>query len=222
MDGDAGDMIIGQAFWDLFKDQAEWSQKTFGTDKVKGPVGSLKHLQLEAKEAEDADDWHSRTVEIADCFLLTLDAARRHGLKPMGLLQAAIDKMAENKLREWPKEFGGDAPIEHVKNDPATGPITPDRVESALQGTFPPEVIRAFDEEIVRCWNGSFSKVLQSDVAALIARYLEIAVGEVFRRGLLNVEPIYRKAGWVVEYDRPGFSEQYRAFFMFAKKDRGE
>ncbi len=33
----------------------------------------------------------------------------------------------------------------------------------------------------------------------------------------LDVEDVYREAGWVVEYDKPGYCESYEATFTFKK-----
>ena len=38
------------------------------------------------------------------------------------------------------------------------------------------------------------------------------------KAGWLDVEGIYRKAGWDVEYDSPGYCEDYPATFKFRKK----
>ena len=43
-------MSIAQQFWDQ---QAEWSRATFGSDTERGPLGPLKHLEKEAKEAQE-------------------------------------------------------------------------------------------------------------------------------------------------------------------------
>jgi hypothetical protein len=102
---------FADAFRDLVNDQSEWSQATFGSDAERGPIGALKHLALEAVEAQAAPHvWE----EYADCFLLILDAARRAGIKPMQLVQAAQAKMIKNRKREWPKPTS-DEPVEHVR-----------------------------------------------------------------------------------------------------------
>ena len=96
-------------FSDLVVDQAEWSQATFGSDLTRGPIGALKHLEREAREAaENPTD----PMEYADCLLLILDAARRAGIKPMQLVEHAQAKMKINRSREWPKvdEWSFDQP----------------------------------------------------------------------------------------------------------------
>lgn len=86
----------GEALAELASNQAEWSQKTFGKDIERGPIGPLKHLEKEAREAQNNP---TDITEYADCFLLILDAARRAGIKPLELIRAAQAKMEVNKKR---------------------------------------------------------------------------------------------------------------------------
>lgn len=101
---------LGQSLDDLARDQAEWSQKTFGADAERGPEGALRHL---AKEAEEALAKPRDLVEYADCLLLLLDASRRAGFTPLQLLKMAQWKMEKNKLRKWPPPVEG-VPCEHL------------------------------------------------------------------------------------------------------------
>lgn len=109
---------LGQALDDLAKDQAEWSQKTFGNDEDRGPVGALRHLEKEAVEAVEVCSSNSPHEEVeeelADCLLLLLDAARRAGVGPMALIKAGQRKMKVNKCRTWPTPQD-DTPVEHVR-----------------------------------------------------------------------------------------------------------
>jgi hypothetical protein len=104
---------LGFEFNDLCRDQSEWSQKTFGSDSERGPLGALKHLEKESIEAQKAIGTDDLTMELADCLLLTLDAARRGGVKPLSLIRAAQRKMQINKERTWPTPLP-DEPVEHL------------------------------------------------------------------------------------------------------------
>jgi Protein of unknown function (DUF550) len=97
-----------QNFWDT---HSAWSQTTFGTDAERGPIGALKHLEMEAREAQEKP---GDREEFADCFLLTCDAARRAGMTLDDLLNEAFAKLAKNKLRVWPKPTS-DEPSQHVR-----------------------------------------------------------------------------------------------------------
>ena len=77
-------------------EHAKWSDSTFG---CVGPIGPLKHLSKEALEAaaepDDLSEW-------ADMQFLLWDAQRRAGITDEQITQAMIEKLAVNKLREWP------------------------------------------------------------------------------------------------------------------------
>lgn len=97
-------------------EHAEWSQATFGNV---GPVGPLKHLSKEALEAaaepDDLSEW-------ADMQFLLWDAQRRAGITDEQIIQAMIEKLAVNKLREWPEPKDGE-PRLHIKEQLA--PLVP-------------------------------------------------------------------------------------------------
>lgn len=120
---------LGEALYDLARDQAAWSQTTFGADSVRDGVGALKHLAKEATEAEEAalalrefgtgQPGHAEAkaelrTEFADCLLLVLDASRRSGISPLQLITAAQEKMVVNKSRKWPAPEA-DTPVEHIR-----------------------------------------------------------------------------------------------------------
>lgn len=93
-------------------------------------------------------------------------------------------------------------------------PITPKEVVKKKKEQIPPEVLEAFDELIAENWNGHCSTFSQKDVSALIRAKLK---GD-FPIKYLDVEDIYRKAGWKVDYDKPGYNESYDASFEFSKR----
>lgn len=96
-------------------EHAEWSQDTFGNV---GPIGPLKHLRKEVLEviAKPHD-----LIEWADMQFLLWDAQRRAGITDEQITQAMIEKLAVNKLREWPEPKDGE-PRFHIKEQPA--PVT--------------------------------------------------------------------------------------------------
>jgi hypothetical protein len=114
IDSDA--IELGVAFDSLAKDQAEWSQSTFGTDSERGPMGALKHLEKEAYECQIAETSSDLLEELADCFLLLIDASRRATVTPAQLVAAAQAKMVKNRARKWSKPVDGQ-PCEHVRDE---------------------------------------------------------------------------------------------------------
>lgn len=103
--------MAGTELLALAREQGKWSQETFGLDSVRGPIGPLKHLEKEAREAaakpEDREEY-------ADCLILLLDASRRAGISPLELIKEARKKMVVNKERSWPKAVGDEA-VEHLR-----------------------------------------------------------------------------------------------------------
>lgn len=96
-------------------EHSQWSQETFGLDSERGPIGALKHLEKEAREAHEEKDETKRREEIADCLFLTFDAARRAGMTLDDLLDEAFKKLDKNKRRVWKKPTNADEPIEHIR-----------------------------------------------------------------------------------------------------------
>jgi hypothetical protein len=126
--------VVGEELLALVHDHADWSQRTFGSDADRGPLGALRHLEKESREAQEAATRVDDAVEpgaargasldlyeeLGDCLILLLDAARRGGLNPHGLIIAARDKMVINKGRTWPAPVDG-VPCEHVRDADHTG-----------------------------------------------------------------------------------------------------
>lgn len=126
---------FGHWFLEFCADQAAWSQKTFGSDSTRGPIGPLKHM---LKEVQEALDNPTDIEEYADLLLLLMDSSRRAGFSPMSLLYAARAKMRKNKEREWPKPTS-DEPVEHVRfitKDEAQKMLTPTDPKETLAGTI--------------------------------------------------------------------------------------
>lgn len=97
-------------------------------------------------------------------------------------------------------------------------PIKPSEVPDAKVSRIPDGVFEAFNELIVENWSNDRARVNQKDAVERIADKVQCLRQDVFDKGWLDVEDIYRKAGWLVEYDKPGYNESYEAFFIFKKK----
>lgn len=102
------------------REHAEWSEATFGSI---GLVGPLKHLSKEALEAA-ADP--SDSLGWADMQFLLWDAQRHMGISDRFITRAMIEKLAINKTRQWPEPKDGDPQL-HIKEQPAL--VVPDVLE---------------------------------------------------------------------------------------------
>jgi hypothetical protein len=114
----------------LFAAIGEWSNKTFGDEGERGPVGPLKHMAKEVlcelldaprMETDAFIDKHCCSpvaphdlTELADVLILLMDATRRAGCGWQQLVDEAKRKHSINVLRTYPKPVG-DEISEHVR-----------------------------------------------------------------------------------------------------------
>ncbi len=101
-------------------------------------------------------------------------------------------------------------------------PITPAEIIEQKQKLKP------IPDTVIECWNkilvrhckggGSYATILQSEIVGYLAEVMDVSRDAVFASGWLDIEPIYRAAGWKVEYDKPGYNETYNAYYTFSKK----
>jgi len=101
-------------------------------------------------------------------------------------------------------------------------PITPSDIAAIKAETIPGFVIEAFNREITKKYSNGAARVFESAVVDAIMATAPLAHDgkpmyrqRVYEEGWLDVEPLFRKIGWVVEYDRPGYNESYSAYFIF-------
>lgn len=96
-------------------------------------------------------------------------------------------------------------------------PLSP--FEASAKRVFPDEVIEAFNELISENLLSSSATVRQdAAVTRIMAKMPNVTRAQVFDRGWLNVEDVYRAEGWEVEYDKPGYNESYAAHFTFTRR----
>lgn len=98
-------------------------------------------------------------------------------------------------------------------------PIKPSDIPAAKLAAFPDGVIEAFNELILQSYSDGFARISQNSI---IERMLKKGLdrSDISVKGWLNVEEIYRQAGWTVVYDKPGFNEAGDAYFEFAINPR--
>jgi len=96
-------------------------------------------------------------------------------------------------------------------------PIKPSEVVEVKKKMLPYEVIECFNELIAEKWNGQSATIKQTEAANRIAEQMGVDTQHLYDRGYMDIEDIFRAAGWVVEYDKPGYNETYPAAFEFRK-----
>lgn len=100
-------------------------------------------------------------------------------------------------------------------------PIKPDEVAKEKERNFPNVVVESFNELIAQKFNGRSATVSQGDVEALMVQK-GLDRQEIYAKGWMNVEEVYRSAGWIVTYDRPAYNESYPATFTFKRPQKSE
>lgn len=98
-------------------------------------------------------------------------------------------------------------------------PISPNDIEVNPENIIPPVVIQAVNNLLEKKYRGGSVSILQKEVIEEIVR-LDSSMNDeyLFDNKFLDFEPLYRKSGWSVEYDKPGYNENYEAMFIFKKK----
>lgn len=104
-------------------------------------------------------------------------------------------------------------------------PITPDQVGAAKAAILPDHVIETWNELIAANWSGGRACVQQNDAVVALMDHVDSSVidlasrrQEVFNLKWLDIEDVYCEQGWDVEYDKPGYNEDYEATFTFEPK----
>ena len=94
-----------------------------------------------------------------------------------------------------------------------TKPITPDQVLGKKAEMLPDFVFEIWNNLIAKNWKNDCAVIGQDEIKAVL--YSEVPEGQsIFKTGWLDIEEIYREAGWKVEYDKPAYNE---ATFKFTK-----
>ncbi len=93
-------------------------------------------------------------------------------------------------------------------------PITPDEAKSRKVDTIPDAALEAFNELITQKLSGGVATFTQREVVALMESK-GLDRDTIYAQGCLNIEALYRVAGWEVYFDKPGYNESYEAYFKF-------
>lgn len=102
-------------------------------------------------------------------------------------------------------------------------PISPKDVVTAKQESLPDQVMEAFNELIAENWKESHSKFKQKEVLMRIKIKFQsttMTEDQILDNNWLDVEEVYRKAGWNVIYDSPAYNESYEPTFEFSKESK--
>jgi len=102
-----------------------------------------------------------------------------------------------------------------------TKPITPAEAEAQRVTVIPDEVLEAFNQMIIKNLEGDRSSFKLREVADLAASNMQCQHKYLYDNKWLNVESVYRRAGWKVKFDSPSIGDNYDAYFVFTKRNDG-
>lgn len=98
-----------------------------------------------------------------------------------------------------------------------TQPIKPNEIQQRQMDAIDDAVIEVWNNLITKNFRGKQAVVYQDDAITAIQSVMGVDRSDVFKNGWLEIEPLFQRAGWKVEYDKPGYNESYRASFTFTK-----
>jgi hypothetical protein len=94
-------------------------------------------------------------------------------------------------------------------------PITPAQAAERSMDFIPEFVYAAVNQLISENYSpGRRFNIKVKDIKELIFKTTNMSTAD-FNTKWLDFEPFYRKAGWSVSYDGPGYNESYDAFYEF-------
>lgn len=83
---------------------------------------------------------------------------------------------------------------------------------------LPPEVIDEWNKLIAEKWDGVNATFTQDLLVDRLVARMNVKRERVFDAGWVDLEPVFRKAGWRVHFDKPAYNETYPATFEFTRK----
>lgn len=105
-------------------------------------------------------------------------------------------------------------------------PFSPEDALESKIASIPQQVIQAVNEFLALRYNPDDGSVIikQDEIIQRVIELMNVTSAKnitssvIFDNHWMDFEPLFRQAGWKVEYDKPGYSETYQAFFSFTRK----
>ena len=82
-----------------------------------------------------------------------------------------------------------------------------------------PDIITIVNEFLTKRYNGTLVKIAQDEIVnEFMKRNKGFKKEKLFADHHLDFELIFESKGWSVNYDQPGYCENYDAYFVFKPK----
>lgn len=100
---------------------------------------------------------------------------------------------------------------------------TPEDVMNKCNEMIPDFVITAFNDLLTENYADKGTVIKQDDAIRRILQYSmddELTREIIFKKRWLDIEPLYRRKGWKVDYEKPAFDERFEPYFIFKPKKK--
>lgn len=97
-------------------------------------------------------------------------------------------------------------------------PFSPKEAEEAKISNIPDEVLEAVNELLSESYSSRIVLLQDKVINRVISKMENISRQDIFENKWLDFEPVYRKQGWCVEYDKPAYNDSYGAHWVFKQK----
>ena len=96
-------------------------------------------------------------------------------------------------------------------------PLSPLEVKQKAIESIPSEMVQAVNELLIENASRSSITLKQKDIEA---RFNKLSNGkynhvDIYDKGWMDIEPIFRNAGWKVRYESPDRDQSFDEFFTF-------
>ena len=100
-------------------------------------------------------------------------------------------------------------------------PLKPSDIVDNLDTIIPSVVIEAVNNLLKKKFRGSSAMIKQKEIVDEIIRLDDSMTSQkIFDEKWMDFEEIFKRNGWSVKYDGPGYSESYDAYFVFTPKKK--
>jgi hypothetical protein len=96
-------------------------------------------------------------------------------------------------------------------------PFTPADAQADKINNIPDAIIEIVNSILSKKYSNRIV-ILQSDIINEALATHRISREDIFENGWMDFEPLYRNAGWNVEYAKPEFNKQFEPYFVFTIK----
>lgn len=94
-------------------------------------------------------------------------------------------------------------------------PLPADQIDSSKPYEIPELVIVLINNMLREVWDNGSAILFTKDIMQKLKLVFNKTEQEILQMHWLDIEPIYRKAGYNVEYIKPAYGEQGDSYFKF-------